>query len=196
MALDGKAPIVGRQRELAQVRAFLSPPGRARTLVIGGEPGIGKTTVWEAAIDLARELGWARAVGKAERRAEARLPFAALIDLCDGGARRWRGRRLRSDCALEVALLRAEPRRGGARAVRDRARRVDALRALARRRAAALIAVDDVPWLDAASAEALAFVARRLDGEPIAFLLARRPGRATGLERALAPALDGWRSGG
>ena len=77
MALDGTAPIVGRQRELAQVRAFLSPPGRARTLVIGGEPGIGKTTVWEAAIELARELGW-RVLSARPSAAEAQPSFAAL----------------------------------------------------------------------------------------------------------------------
>jgi predicted ATPase len=47
-----------------------------------------------------------------------------------------------------------------------------------------LIAIDDIQWLDAASADALAFAARRLQGEPVAFLLAKRPGRRGALEQA------------
>ncbi|MFN8224398.1 MAG: LuxR C-terminal-related transcriptional regulator [Gaiellales bacterium] len=45
------------------------------------------------------------------------------------------------------------------------------------------MAVDDVPWLDRSTADALAFVARRLGDGP-RFLLARRPGRASALEHA------------
>jgi DNA-binding CsgD family transcriptional regulator len=51
-----------------------------------------------------------------------------------------------------------------------------------------LVAVDDVQWLDAASAGALAFALRRLDATPLALLLARRPAEGAGqseLERAL-----------
>ncbi len=47
------------------------------------------------------------------------------------------------------------------------------------------MAVDDLQWLDETSADALAFAARRLDAEPIVFLLARRPGPSSTLERAL-----------
>jgi predicted ATPase len=50
-----------------------------------------------------------------------------------------------------------------------------------------LVAVDDVQWLDPASMDALAFSARRLEREAVTFLLARRPGRALGVERALGP---------
>ena len=53
------------------------------------------------------------------------------------------------------------------------------------------MAVDDVQWLDRASEDALAFAARRLADEPAAFLLARRPGPRSDLERALeAKALE------
>ena len=48
-----------------------------------------------------------------------------------------------------------------------------------------LVAIDDVQWLDEPSAQALVFAARRLADEPVRFLLARRPGPATDLERAL-----------
>ena len=48
-----------------------------------------------------------------------------------------------------------------------------------------LIAIDDLQWLDSPSADALVFVARRLQGEPVRFLLARRPGRRSALEQAI-----------
>jgi hypothetical protein len=43
--------VVGRERELAAVSAFLdSLPGDAGALLIEGEAGIGKTTIWFAAL--------------------------------------------------------------------------------------------------------------------------------------------------
>ena len=48
-----------------------------------------------------------------------------------------------------------------------------------------LVAIDDLQWLDAPSAQALTYVARRLQPDGVTFLLARRPGRPTQVERAL-----------
>jgi predicted ATPase len=48
-----------------------------------------------------------------------------------------------------------------------------------------LVAVDDLQRQDSASTEALAFAARRLDGEAVSILLARRPGIPSDLERVL-----------
>ena len=44
------------------------------------------------------------------------------------------------------------------------------------------LVVDDLQWCDAPSASALAFIARRLEGQPLALILATRP-----LDPALAP---------
>jgi predicted ATPase len=63
---------------------------------------------------------------------------------------------------------------------------LNALRLLAAR-SPVLIAVDDVQWLDAASASALTFAGRRFDDDPLGFLLARRPGPVSPLEQALEP---------
>ena len=94
--------------------------------------------------------------------------------------------------ALEVALLRDEApgervdRRALAVALRD-------VLQLLGEREPILVAVDDVQWLDASSAGALAFALRRLAPSRVLVLLARRlaPGtaaqRRTELERALAP---------
>lgn len=48
--------IVGREPELAALHAFLAAD-RSRTLVLSGEPGIGKTTLWEAGVEAARAQG-------------------------------------------------------------------------------------------------------------------------------------------
>ena len=48
-----------------------------------------------------------------------------------------------------------------------------------------LVAIDDVQWLDRPSSDALSFASRRLGDERVGFLLAKRPGSPSELERAL-----------
>ncbi len=166
--------LVGRDEELASVRAFVSsiPTGPA-ALVITGDPGVGKTTLWRAGVDAARERSLT-VLTASPAQAESKLAFAALGDLLGAvlapllPALPAPQRR-----ALEVALLLRE--RGG-RALDQRAVAlafVTALRALASS-AAVLLAVDDIQWLDAPSTSALAFAVRRLRDEPIGLLLAQR----------------------
>ena len=107
--------MIGREPELAQLEAFLESPG---AVVISGAPGIGKTTLWEAAVDRARgpRILSARVSG-----AKSGLAIAALTDLLENvgtdaldtlPAPQRRG--------LEVALLGAEP--GGTPAERSSTR--------------------------------------------------------------------------
>ena len=49
--------MVGREVELAAVRSFVADERAARTLILTGGPGIGKTTLWEAGVEAARERG-------------------------------------------------------------------------------------------------------------------------------------------
>ncbi len=178
----GAEPI-GRDEELAGVRAFLDSAGSSRALVLSGGPGIGKTTLWEAGIAAARERGF-RVLSCRASSAEARLSFAALIDLLDGvdggDLAHLPAPQLQ---ALEVALLRAEPAGAPPESGAIALGFLNALRSLAAD-GHLLVAVDDVQWLDPPSAEALAYAARRLAAEPVGFLLARRPGRSFDLERA------------
>ena len=58
-----------------------------------------------------------------------------------------------------------------------------------------LVAIDDIQWLDAPSAEALAFAARRLDGADVGFLFARRPGEPVGGRARPGAALAGAAAG-
>jgi DNA-binding NarL/FixJ family response regulator len=178
--------VVGRERELATLRAFLRDDDVHGTLVLSGWPGIGKTTLWEAGVEEARRDG-ARILSARPSDAEARLVFGALIDVLDPvGSDELEGLPAPQLEALEVALLRRMPTGDPAPASAVAVGLLNALRTLSDHDRL-LVALDDIQWLDEASASALAFAARRLEGDRVRFLLARRPGRATALEQALEP---------
>jgi DNA-binding CsgD family transcriptional regulator len=193
--------VVGRERELAALRAFLRGDGPA-ALVLTGWPGIGKTTLWEACVAEARTAGL-RVLSARPSDAEARLVFGALIDVLDGvGSEELAHLPPPQLEALEVALLRrAAPADGAPLANAVAVGLLGALRALSEGDRL-LVAIDDVQWLDPASTAALAFAARRLEADRVSFLLARRPGPVTALEQALEPQgvdrieLDGLSLGG
>ena len=50
--------LAGRGAELGKVEGFLGPGPAGRALVVCGEPGIGKSTLWEAGAGLARSRGF------------------------------------------------------------------------------------------------------------------------------------------
>ena len=83
-----------------------------------------------------------------------------------------------------MALLRAEPEGAPPEPHAIALGFLNTLRALAAREPL-LVAIDDVQWLDPPSADALDFVVRRLEGEPVGFLLAKRLGIETAFESAL-----------
>ena len=177
--------LVAREVELEAIRPLVAgePGGAVRALVLEGAPGIGKTSLWEQGVAWGREHGRRVLVARSSE-AEKGLPFAGLIDLFDGvdsdELDAVPGPQLR---ALEVALYRADP------GDRPPEAQVIALAVLAALRLMAehhpiVVALDDLQWLDSTSEEALAFVARRLRAEPITFLMTRRPGRRTAIERA------------
>ena len=176
--------IVGRERELASLRGrAVGEPG-ARALVLVGEPGIGKTTLWEAGVAAARSRR-VRVMAARPGESEARLPFAGLIDICERlGAAELADLPAPQRRALEGALLRADPAAGSVHAGAVEFGFGTAVRGLAAG-VPLVIAVDDLQWLDRSSADVLAFAARRVGDARIGFLLARRPGRATELERVL-----------
>src|SRR5262245_29351952 len=110
MARGMAADVIGREEELGSIEAFLARSGDGPgALVLSGEPGIGKTVLWEAGVDTARgRLG--RVLVHRSAEAEAALSFTGLSDLLvpvfeDVAAELAPLRRR----ALEVALLLAEP---------------------------------------------------------------------------------------
>jgi DNA-binding CsgD family transcriptional regulator len=181
--------IVGRERELeALAQFFAAREALPAALALDGEAGIGKTTLWQAALAEAERAGF-RVLACRPAGAEVRLSFSALADLLDGmldevlptlPIPQRRG--------LEIALLRADE---GGRSLDRRAVSaavLGAIRALASEVPLA-IAIDDAQWLDTPSAESLEYAARRLRGERVAFVTSWRTGARTapplGLERAL-----------
>ena len=104
------AVLVGRGLELDAVLTFLDRALEGpRSLVLEGEAGIGKTTLWLEGLERARDVGF-RVLRARPSQAETALPFAALADLIEPALAdivdeipAAQGR------ALETALLRGEP---------------------------------------------------------------------------------------
>jgi DNA-binding CsgD family transcriptional regulator len=179
--------IVGREEELGVLSSFLDRAAAGpAALVLEGEAGIGKSTLWLAGVEAARERGL-RVLSSRPAEAERGLAHTGLGDVFDDvlddvlpalpRPRRY---------ALEVALLVEEAGHGSdprtlAVAVRS------ALEVLAAN-GPVVLAVDDVQWLDPSSASALAFALRRIHQRPVLLLLARRLGESierSELERAI-----------
>jgi DNA-binding CsgD family transcriptional regulator len=176
-------PLIAREHELGEISELLSTDVRPAALVLEGEPGIGKTSLWEAGRAQADQQGlrvlWTRA-----SEAETGLPFSAVIDLLDvvtdDELAPLPPPQLR---ALKVALYREDPGGSPADPQAISLGLLTALRVLAADRPL-FVAIDDVQWLDRASDEALTYVVRRLGADQVTFLLARRPGRRSALEDA------------
>jgi DNA-binding CsgD family transcriptional regulator len=176
--------VVGRDEELASIQRFVNRHDFPRALVIEGEAGIGKTTLWRAGVSAGERTGH-RVVACRPAGAEVRLSFSALSDLLDGelgevlpelpGPQRR---------ALEVALLledddgRPPDERAIAAAV------LNALRTLASS-TPLLVAIDDAQWLDVPSAAAIEYAARRLRDEQVAVLASSRAELSAGSPLAL-----------
>lgn len=171
--------IVGREREIGEVEQLLeravTAPAR---LTLVGEPGIGKTTVWEAGVGAAERHGF-RVLRARPAEAESSLAYAGLADLL-AGVEELLFERLPDPQrqGLGVALLRTAPD-----GVPTDARAVFAgfgsiVAALAEEQPV-VVAVDDLQWLDGPSARAVDFVARRLSDVPVAILTAIRVDRGT-----------------
>jgi DNA-binding CsgD family transcriptional regulator len=179
--------VVGREAELAVIESVCRRPD-GRSVLLVGEPGIGKTALWDAGVQLAAARGLlvlkARPGGS-----EARLPFSSLIDLCEGiDLDPLTGVPAPQRAALEVALLRREPPRDTGDEMATALGFLNVVRALARSRRV-LIAIDDVQWLDRSSSDVLAFAARRLGESDVGFLLSRRRTEPAELDRALEGSL-------
>ena len=154
--------MVGRRHELETLEQFVAGvAGGAAAVAVCGPPGIGKTTVWQVGVHLAREAGL-RVLTAGPSGAEASLSFAALADLLapvgDDVLAELPPPQRR---ALEVALLRAEAGGGrvDARVVATATWTVLARLALEQ---PTVLAVDDAQWLDDATDAALRFALRRL----------------------------------
>jgi DNA-binding CsgD family transcriptional regulator len=188
-SISNQAAVIGRDPEIAAVSAFLDPEPRGpRALLVEGEAGIGKSTVWFESVRLAEARGY-RVLRGRPAESEAKLSYAALADLVGPAFDETRALLPRpQELALAATLLRvtsnepADPRTV-ATAV------IGVLTELIRQQPV-LVAIDDVQWVDLASRRALEFVVRRLPAQLRLFVTRRTEGAAEvplDLDRALPP---------
>ena len=191
---DYDATVIGRVHELGQIARFLDDvPAGSSSFLLAGDAGIGKTTLWEWAVDEASSRAW-RVLQTRAGASETTMTFTALGDLLEP---------VIDDileqlppvqrAALDAALLRGD---SGASMPDRRAvslASLGCLRALARD-GPVLVAIDDVQWLDPASADVLRFVVRRLDDEPVGVLASLRLEEETADRLELHRAFPGARA--
>ena len=166
------AELTDRHSERGQLDRLIEAVrlGESRSLVVRGEPGVGKTVLLDYLVGQASEKGCrvARAAGV---QTEMELPFAGLHQLCGP--------------MLDHAGRLPGPQRDALRTVfgisagppPDRFLVGLAVLSLLSEVAAAqplICVVDDHQWLDQASAQALGFAARRVAANPVGLVFAVR----------------------
>jgi DNA-binding CsgD family transcriptional regulator len=169
--------LLDRQQERTALDGLLADvrSGRGRALVMRGEAGVGKSALLEYAVEAAPDMRVARAAGV---ESEMELAFASVHQLCAPLTGRLEDLPAPQRDALSVAFgLRVG-------AAPDRflvGLAVLTLLAEVAEDQPLLCVVDDVQWLDRASAQVLAFAARRLLAEPVGLIFAaREPGEQFG----------------
>ena len=195
--------IVGREAELrllgTSIRQVAS--GGSATVIVG-DAGIGKSTLLSAAAELAHESGL-RVLSTTGVESESRLPFTGLRQLLlpvMGSADSLppaQRRALRSALGVPARPEASDsPDAGAVPGPFLIALATLNLLTEAASECPLLVAVDDAQWLDPASQDALAFVARRVQGDPVVVVVATRvdprgPFLTSGLPELALAGLDG-----
>jgi DNA-binding CsgD family transcriptional regulator len=166
----GVAELAGRHAECAVLDRVITAvrAGQSRVLVVHGEPGVGKSALLEYLAGRATGCRVVRVVGV---QSEMELAFAGLHQLCAPLLDHLEGLPVPQRDALRVAFG------VGAGPAPDRflvGLGVLGLVSEAAGEPPLVCLVDDVQWLDRASAQVLGFVARRLRADPVALVLAAR----------------------
>jgi len=168
------ADLIGRAFERTAILAALNESAdRTAAVLLTGDAGIGKTAIWESIVAERRAAGDHVLISRATS-AEARLPWVGMTDLM----RTMPPTTLESlpdvqRRALEVVSLQTGSKQGS-ETLDERMVGTALLSALqsATNTAPVLLAIDDLPYLDTASAAAVTFALRRIEGPHPARLLA------------------------
>jgi DNA-binding CsgD family transcriptional regulator len=173
IAASNLGPLLGRDAEIELLASLLDGiQGGGGALVLSGEPGIGKSRLLAVAAGFARERGFT-VLSATGVQSEAHLAFAGLHQLLR--PLRFRAAELPAaqravlDAAFGLGQEPAPERFRIAMAVLDLLCEVAADAPL-------LVLADDAQWLDRPTTEVLAFVARRLQSDPVVLLTAVREG--------------------
>jgi tetratricopeptide (TPR) repeat protein len=165
--------VIGRESEVAQLSSFLDEsPADPSVVLLEGEPGIGKTTLWRELVEDARRRDM-MVLSARPAQPETALPFVTLQDLLEGvvdevsdelpGPQQ---HALRSAVFTEESGPSPDQRTVSVGVL-------NAVRLLASN-ARLLVAIDDVQWADTASASVLSFALRRLDSDRIRVFMTLR----------------------
>jgi DNA-binding CsgD family transcriptional regulator len=171
--------LIGRTEELGRIARRLEATG---SLLLEGEAGIGKTTLWRAGVELARVSG-CQVFTAAPAEAEQPFSFAVLGDLLEPvGDEVFAALPPPQRRALERVLMVSDA---------DEVTEIHVVGIAVRNVLGAvaedgpvMLAIDDAQWVDAASAAALEFALRRASS--VRMLVAARTGCALPLHLPLA----------
>lgn len=163
------AQVVNRAVESRAVDDFLaSAQSGPSALVVDGEAGIGKTTMWLAALERAREAGF-RVLSTRVAATESVLAYWSLVDLLEGlGEAAFAGLPPPQRLAIDRLLLRVS---ADGPITDQRAVAAGFLSVLERlaQESPVLVAIDDLQWLDPPTTLIVSSAMRRLSGS-IGFL--------------------------
>jgi DNA-binding CsgD family transcriptional regulator len=159
---------VGRQQELAALAAALDDvsAGEPRFMLIQGEAGIGKSSLITRFLAGYPDLPVVTASGE---ESEAYLPYGLVQQLAASGAR------ISPDALCGLDLLSAVPPRADADPLAVGVELLALVSSLQGSGVVALV-IEDLQWIDLASARALLFAFRRLSADRVLVLLSSRPG--------------------
>ena len=179
--------MLGRHREQARLDEILDRIREGGTsLVVVGEAGIGKTTLLDSAARAARARG-ITVITTTGVPSETHLPYAGLHRLLQPFVPRIQALPGPQRDALSAAFGLSE---GAAPDLFLIALAVLELLAETASSSPLLLIVEDAQWLDADTCEVLAFVARRVELEPIVLLVAIREGHGSRFEVAGLPTIQ------
>lgn len=179
--------MIARERELAAATSLLDRVvDGCCAVILEGDPGVGKTTIWSAARTAAAARGF-RVLTARPAEAEAGFSFAAIGDLLRDTLDEVLGELPAPQrSAIEAALLLRES--GEPPSPHSVSVALLACIAALATDDPVVLAIDDEQWLDPPSRTVLSFAARRLNGTRVGFLIARRPnGVAAELSAAFTP---------
>jgi DNA-binding CsgD family transcriptional regulator len=171
---DGEREALGRLVSTARL-------GVSGTIVIIGEPGVGKTALLEDAVAGLGDLRVLRATGL---EAERHIPFAGLLQLLHPALDRIDGLSPPQAAALSGALALAEAAPGSGDRFMIGAAVLSLLTRYAEEAPVAVV-IDDLHALDLPSAEAILFAARRLAADPVVVIATARSPEADRLVTGL-----------
>lgn len=169
--------IVDRADELRAVSDFLTRAGAGPSvLLIEGELGIGKTTLWQQAVRQARHRGFQVLTARGAP-SESMLAYAAVADLLGAvDATAMTGLPGPQQAALDRVLLRAAAADTAADPRAVAAAFLSVVDVLAEQ-TPVVVAIDDLQWLDASSTLAIGYAARRFTS-PVGLCCTMRTDRA------------------